>query len=54
MGNLIHSKTGIGKKAKNWLELKMVEGLGLELRMTIFNLTHQKRSEAKVDLRGHF
>ena len=29
-----------------------VDGLGLELR--IFNLTHQKRSEAKVDLRGHF
>ena len=30
----------------------LVDGLGLELR--IFNLTHQKRSEAKVDLGGHF
>ena len=28
-----------------------MDGLGLELR--IFNLTHQKRSEAKVDLRGY-
>ena len=29
----------------------LVDGLGLELR--IFNLTHQKRSKAKVDLRGY-
>ena len=28
-----------------------VDGLGLELR--IINLTHHKRSEAKVDLRGY-
>ena len=47
------SKTEIAKKAKNWLKLKIVDGLGLELR--IFNLSQQKSTrEAKVDLRGHF
>ena len=30
----------------------LMDGLGLDLK--IFNLTHQKRSEAKVDLGGHF
>ena len=33
-------------------QLKTVDGLGLELR--IFNLTHQKMSEAKPDLSGHY
>ena len=47
-----HQKLKLGKKAKNWLELKNVGWFGLDLR--IFNLTHQKRSEAKVDLGGHF
>ena len=47
------SKTEITKKAKNWLELKIVDGLGLELR--IFNLSQQKSTrEAKVDLKGQF
>ena len=31
---------------------RLVDGFELELR--IFNLTHLKRSEAKVDLGGHF
>ena len=44
MGNLTHVKI-----TSNFT---LVDGLGLELR--IFNLTHQKRSEAKVELRGHF
>ena len=53
MGNLTHAeKLKFEKKANIGLNLKIVDGLGLELR--IFNLTHQKRSEAKVDLGGHF
>ena len=47
-----HRKLEFEKKAKNWLELKILDGLGWNLK--IFNLTHQKRSEAKVDLRGNF
>ena len=44
-------KTGIGKKkSQKWLDLKICGWL--ELR--IFNLTHQKRLEAKVNPRGHF
>ena len=53
MGNLTHAeKLKFEKKAKIGWNLKIVDGLGLELR--IFNLTHQKRSEAKVDLGGQF
>ena len=53
MENLTHVENwNLKKKAKNWLELKNVGWFGLDLR--IFNLTHQKRSEAKVDLGGHF
>ena len=45
MGNLTHAeKLKLEKKAKNGWNHKIVYGLGLELR--IFNLTHQKRSEA--------
>ena len=47
-----HQKLKLGKKAKNWLELINFGWFGLDLR--IFNLTHQKRLEAKVDLGGHF
>ena len=53
MENLTHAeKLKLEKKAKNGWNQKIVDGLGLVLR--IFNLTHQKRSEAKVDLGGHF
>ena len=44
-------KTEIGKKAKNGWNHKILYDLGLELR--IFNSIYLKRSEAKVDLRGH-
>ena len=53
MGNLTHAeKLKFEKRPKLVGIKKIVDGLGLELR--IFNLTHQKRSEAKVDLGGHF
>ena len=53
MGNLTHDeKLKFEEKAKIGWNYKIVDGLRLELR--IFNLTHQKRSEAKVDLWGHF
>ena len=45
------SKTGIGKKAKNWLELKYCGWFGMRFENIQY---YQKRSEAKVDLGGHF
>ena len=52
MGNLMQAKNwNLKKMTKIGWNQKIVEGLGLELR--IFNLTHQKRSEAKVDLGSH-
>ena len=53
MGNLTHVENWNWKKRpKIGWNKEIVDGLGWYLR--IFNLTHQKRSEAKVDLGGHF
>ena len=53
MGNLTHAKKlKFEKKGQKWLELKNCGWFWVELR--IFNLTHQKKSEAKVDLGSHF
>ena len=45
-------RRSLQKQVKMTSNFTLVDGLGLELK--IFNLTIQKRSEAKVDLRGCF
>ena len=45
-------RRSLQKQVEMTSNFTLLDGLGLELR--IFNLTHQKRSEVKVDLRGHF